>query len=103
VDVVVDKLQIRHYFDAFASAEFLPFGKPHPQVYMDCAMALSVNPLSCIAFEDSFNGVIAAKAARMKCVAIPVPDQYDLPKWGAADRKLASLLDVNDEILNSLI
>jgi len=103
VDIVVDKLQIRHYFDAFASAEHLPFGKPHPQVYMDCATALSVNPLYCIAFEDSFNGVIAAKAARMKCVAIPVPNQYDLPKWGAADRKLNSLLDFNDEILKLLI
>jgi HAD superfamily hydrolase (TIGR01509 family) len=102
VDVVVDKLGIADYLEAVASAEHLPFGKPHPQVYMDCAQALSVNPLQCIAFEDSFNGLIAARAARMKCVAIPVQDQYPLPKWGAADLKLNSLLDFGDEQLGGL-
>jgi HAD superfamily hydrolase (TIGR01509 family) len=102
VDMVVDKLGIGAYLEAVASAEHLPFGKPHPQVYMDCAQALSAGPLHCIAFEDSFNGLIAAKAARMKCVAIPVQDQYSLPKWGAADLKLSSLLDFGDEQLAAL-
>jgi sugar-phosphatase len=69
---------------------------------MDCAASLEVSPLQCLAFEDSFNGVIAAKAARMTCVAIPVHDQAHLPKWGAADLKLASLLDFTDEHLKSL-
>jgi HAD superfamily hydrolase (TIGR01509 family) len=102
VDIVVDKLQIGNYFEAFSSAEHLPFGKPHPQVYMDCARALDVNPLYCVAFEDSFNGVIAARAARMKCVAVPVQDQRHLPKWGAADLTLGSLLDFGDEQLSAL-
>ncbi|HXD78290.1 MAG TPA: hexitol phosphatase HxpB [Puia sp.] len=91
--IVTDKLQIGNYFDTVTSAGDLPHGKPHPQVYMDCAAALGVHPLECVAFEDSFNGVIAAKAARMKCVAVPVADQFALPKWGAADLKLSSLLD----------
>lgn len=91
--IVTDKLRIGDYFNTVTSAGDLPYGKPHPQVYMDCAAALSANPLECLAFEDSFNGTIAAKAARMKCVAIPVADQYNLPKWGAADLKLGSLLE----------
>ena len=95
VDIVVEKLKIGRYLDATASAENLPFGKPHPQVYMDCAAALGSSPLECICFEDSFNGMIAARAARMRCVVIPVADQYDLPKWGAADLKLHSLEDFN--------
>ena len=95
VDIVVKKLNIGHYLDATASAEHLPFGKPHPQVYMDCAAALGSSPLECICFEDSFNGMIAAKAARMRCVVIPVADQFDLPKWGAADIKLHSLEEFN--------
>ena len=66
VNVVVDKLGIAPAFEAVASAEHLPYGKPHPQVYMDCAEALSVSPLNCLAFEDSFNGLIAAKAARIR-------------------------------------
>jgi sugar-phosphatase len=102
VNVVVEKLGIAGEFEAVASAEHLPYGKPHPQVYMDCAESLAVSPLQCLAFEDSFNGVIAAKAARMTCVAIPVADQAHLPKWGAADLKLSSLLDFNDEHLNAL-
>jgi mannitol-1-/sugar-/sorbitol-6-/2-deoxyglucose-6-phosphatase len=100
--IVTDKLEIGDYFDAITSAEYLHFGKPHPQVYMDCAAALSANPLDCLAFEDSFNGLIAAKAARMRCIVIPVADQYDLPKWGAADLKLSSLLDFTPEHLGRL-
>jgi len=102
VDIVVEKLNIGHYLDATASAEYLPFGKPHPQVYMDCAAALGVSPMQCICFEDSFNGMIAAKAARMRCVVVPVADQYQLPKWGAADFKLHSLTDFGDEQLNQI-
>lgn len=102
VQVVVDKLKIGSYFETVASAEHLPYGKPHPQVYMDCIRALNANPLQCLAFEDSFNGLIAAKAARMKCVSIPVPDQARLPKWGAADLKLNSLLEFGDEQLFTL-
>jgi len=102
VEVVVEKLNIGSYFETVASAEHLPYGKPHPQVYMDCIRALNASPLQCLAFEDSFNGLIAAKAARMKCVAIPVQDQTHLPKWGAADLKLNSLLEFGDEQLAAL-
>jgi mannitol-1-/sugar-/sorbitol-6-/2-deoxyglucose-6-phosphatase len=102
VKVVVDKLGIEDYFETIASAEHLPYGKPHPQVYMDCARAMAVSPLQCLAFEDSFNGLIAAKAARMTCVAIPVREQAHLPKWGAADLKLNSLLEFGSSQLESL-
>lgn len=102
VDIVTEKLKIGDYLDATASAEYLSFGKPHPQVYMDCAAALGVHPLECLCFEDSFNGLIAAKAARMRCIAIPVADQYTLLKWGAADMKLHSLEEFGDPQLQSL-
>jgi sugar-phosphatase len=100
--IVTDKLDIGDYFNAITSAGDLPYGKPHPQVYIDCAAALSASPLECLAFEDSFNGLIAAKAARMKCVVIPVADQFSLPKWGAADLKLSSLTEFTGEHLNNL-
>lgn len=102
VDVVLEKLGIRHLLDAISSAEHLPFGKPHPQVYLDCAEALGANPIQTVCFEDSFNGMIAAKAARMRCIVIPAPDQFSLAKWGAADLKLNSLLEFNGVSLNSL-
>lgn len=102
VDVVVEKLGIAHLLDAVASAEYLPLGKPHPQVYINCAQSLHVSPLQCVCFEDSFNGMIAAKAARMKCVAVPVPEQFEEVKWGAADLCLDALLNFDDELLRRL-
>jgi sugar-phosphatase len=102
IEVVVEKLGIRDYFDGFSSAEGLLHGKPHPQVYMQCAEKLGVSPLKCICFEDSFNGIISAKAARMYCVAVPEPVQYDHKKWGAADIKIASLQDFNEGHLMEL-
>jgi len=91
VEVVLPKLNLSKPFDVIASAESLPYGKPHPQVYIDTAKALDVSPLRCLAFEDSFNGMIAAKAARMKCVVVPAKDDYDALKWLAADGKMRSL------------
>jgi mannitol-1-/sugar-/sorbitol-6-/2-deoxyglucose-6-phosphatase len=101
-NVVLEKLGLQNTFDAIASAEFLPYGKPHPLVYLNCAEKLGVSPTQCIAFEDSFNGMIAAKAARMKCVVVPALEDFDLLKWHAADLKLASLLKFEEKHLNSL-
>ena len=46
--------------------------------------------------------MIAAKAARMKCVAVPLPELFEHPKWGAADLCLASLLRFDDQALAGL-
>jgi HAD superfamily hydrolase (TIGR01509 family) len=102
VEPVVNKLNIGSSLDAISSAGTLPFSKPHPQVYINCAKLLDVSPLQCLCFEDSFNGLIAAKAARMKCVIIPAPDQYQLAKWGAADLKLPALTAFGDQQLAAL-
>ncbi len=96
VEVVIKKLNLENTFQAVASAEFLPYGKPHPQVYLDCAEALNCRPTECIAFEDSFNGLIAAKAARMKCVVVPAAAQYEQARWDAADLKLGRLADFSE-------
>lgn len=102
VDVVADKLKIRNRFSSFSSAESLPFGKPHPQVFLNCAAALNCLPQEAIVFEDSFNGMIAAKAARMKCVVVPAKEQYSQLRWSAADLVLNTLLEFNEEKLNGL-
>ena len=88
IDVVVNKLGIRPYLHSISSAGELAFGKPHPQVFINCSEALDTAPFHCVCFEDSFNGMIAAKAAKMKCVVVPTPEQYALQIWGSADLKL---------------
>ena len=102
IDVVVDKLGIRQFIQAICSASSLPYGKPHPQVYLNCADALQSNPLHCLCFEDSFNGLIAAKAARMKCVAVPAFHDSKDARFNAADLKISSLQNFNDLLLQTL-
>lgn len=91
IELIKDKLGIRSFIQASCSAQHLPYAKPHPQVYLDCASALHLSPLACICFEDSVYGMIAAKAARMTCVVVPAAEHMKLDQWGAADLKLSSL------------
>lgn len=102
IDVVVDKLGIRNYLRSIESAAELPYGKPHPQVYLNCAEALKSHPTECICFEDSFNGLIAAKAARMKCVVVPAAHDSKNEKFNAADLKISSLMNFNSLLMQTL-
>lgn len=102
INVVVDKLGIRPYLHTISSAGELPFGKPHPQVFINCAEELDTAAFHCICFEDSFNGMIAAKAAKMKCVVVPAPEQYAHQQWGSADLKLRSLANFNELLLEAV-
>lgn len=102
IDVVVDLLQIRNHLHTITSAENLLYGKPHPEVYLNCAATLNTLPTECICFEDSYYGMIAAKAARMKCIVVPDSKTSKDSKWGAADLKLSSLLNFNELLLQSI-
>ncbi len=94
MNTVVDVLNIRPYFDELCSAEYMPYGKPHPMVYITCAEKLEVNPLNCLVIEDSVNGIIAGKAAQMKVVAIPEDINKNNPKFSIADYSIDSLLEL---------
>lgn len=102
IEEVMDICGVRKFVQATSSAEYLPYGKPHPQVYINCANALQSHVLECICFEDSFNGLIAAKAARMKCVVVPEHSQQKEDRWNAADLKLSSLQNFGALHLNLL-
>ena len=69
IDVHLDELNIRRYFDAVASGANLP-GKPDPAVFQRAAELLGVNPADCLVIEDAVPGVEAAKRAGMRCVAV---------------------------------
>jgi len=99
INVVVDKLNIRHYFDLLVSAEFEPYGKPHPSVFLTTAQKLNVLPTECLVFEDSVNGMIAAKAARMKCIVVPEAEKQQELYWQLANFQLNSLLDFKIEMV----
>ncbi len=64
------RLSALDYFAAIVSYEDITRGKPDPEVYLKALDRLSIQPEFCVAFEDSVNGVLSAKAANIKCVAI---------------------------------
>ena len=91
----VHRLKGEGIFDTVISAEHEEYGKPHPAVFLQAAKDLQINPLDCLVLEDSMMGVIAAKAARMHCIAIPAPENFTNPKFAIADWKLNSLLEID--------
>ncbi len=102
VDTVAELLNIKPYLKIKTSAEHLQYGKPHPQVYLNCAEKLGSAPMECLCFEDSINGMIAVKAARMKCVVVPTHSQQKSEKWSIADLKLSSLQNFSELHFNLL-
>lgn len=102
VAAALAKLGIEQQVTVWQSAEWEPLGKPHPGAYLSTAAKLGVDPTGCLALEDSFNGAIAAKAARMRVVAVPEPSAAGSPRWGFCDAVLASLTDFDEELLASL-
>lgn len=102
IDAVTEKLKIKKYFTIIHSAEFEEYGKPHPAVFISTAKKLNVLPQNCLVFEDSLNGVIAAKAARMKVIAVPEPIHFENLKFAVADWKLRTLLEFEPKILSRL-
>jgi sugar-phosphatase len=102
ISAVVQKLGIGHKLQIIHSAEFEQYGKPHPAVYINTAHKLGVSPQQCLAFEDSVNGVVSAKAAKMRCIAVPEPDMRADKRYGVADLVVDSLHDVTADILQNL-
>ena len=60
-----------------------------------------MDPTACLAVEDSFNGAIAAKAARMRVVAVPEPAAQASPRWGFCEARLRSLAEFDEELIRS--
>lgn len=94
VRTVLRELGITDFFDFYHSAEHEEYGKPHPAVYLTVAQKLEVLPTRCLVIEDSLNGVISAKAARMKVVCIPEKTHHPEPKLALADYMFDTMLEM---------
>ena len=87
IDLVLETSGLAPYFTATVSSEEVARGKPAPDVYLEAAGRLGVDPRRCAAVEDSENGIRSAKDAGMRVIAIPNP------QYPPADEALA-LADV---------
>ncbi|MES2681131.1 MAG: hexitol phosphatase HxpB [Bacteroidota bacterium] len=93
---VLKKLNLHGSLDAVVSAEHMKYGKPHPEVFLHCAEQLNMHPGQCLVIEDSLNGVISAKAAQMKVIAVPDEEHRTIAKFALADYNLNSMHQVLD-------
>jgi HAD superfamily hydrolase (TIGR01509 family) len=71
IDTVLDAAGIAHHFRAWTSSEEVGPGKPAPDVFLEAARRIEVDPRACAAIEDSHNGILSAHAAGMRVLAIP--------------------------------
>jgi sugar-phosphatase len=98
IKVVLAELNIARFFDFVHSAENEAYGKPHPAVYIKVAEKLNVSPTKCLVIEDSFNGVIAGLAAKMKVVCIPEKTHFPNQRLAVADFHFETMNDFLLEI-----
>ncbi len=94
INTVLNKLELNDYFEVVNSAENLPYGKPHPMIFIDTAKDLGVKPVNCLVIEDSFNGLLSAKAALMKTIVVPELENQNNPNFNIADYNLTSLTQI---------
>ncbi|HTX00255.1 MAG TPA: HAD-IA family hydrolase, partial [Acidimicrobiales bacterium] len=91
IDAVLDRLGLRNRFAVIATAADDLFGKPHPSIFLRTAELVGAAPERCVVIEDSINGVIAAKAARMRVVAVPPAGLRGDARYAIADVQLPTL------------
>ena len=100
IDKVLGLTGLTSEFAATVSSEEVPRGKPAPDVYLEAARRLGIEPTTGAAIEDSTNGLLSAKAAGMAVVAIPNKEFPPAPEGlAAADVVLDSLHELTPEAI----
>ncbi|MBK7956796.1 MAG: hexitol phosphatase HxpB [Bacteroidetes bacterium] len=94
IQAVFDKLQLNEFFTCVSSAYDEEYGKPHPAVYLTTAKTLKIDPRYCLVIEDSINGVLAGKAAKMTVIAMPEEANFNHPKYAIADFKSRNFKEI---------
>jgi HAD superfamily hydrolase (TIGR01509 family) len=98
IEVVVRATGLGDVFRVAVSSQEVPRGKPAPDVYLEAARRLGVEPIRCAAVEDSHNGIRSAKAAGMRVVAVPNPHfPPDGEAMALADVTIASIAELQVE------
>jgi HAD superfamily hydrolase (TIGR01509 family) len=102
IDATLELAGLAPCFTATVSSEEVARGKPAPDVYLEAARRLGVDPAHCVAVEDSHGGIRSAKAARMRVIALPNPSYPpDEEALAQADVVIRSLDELTPELVDS--
>jgi HAD superfamily hydrolase (TIGR01509 family) len=94
----VTGLDLVRFFDAMVSGADVARGKPAPDVFLEAARRLELAPTACLVVEDSTNGLLAAKAAGMRCAVVPCAATRH-QEFGGADHRMRALADLLDVLV----
>jgi HAD superfamily hydrolase (TIGR01509 family) len=102
IDAVLDLAGLAEYFEVTVSSEEVARGKPAPDVYLEAAQQLGIEPVRCAAVEDSHAGIRSAKAAGMRVIAIPNPAYPpDEDSLAQADVTIRSLDELTPDLIDA--
>jgi HAD superfamily hydrolase (TIGR01509 family) len=100
IEVVLRVSGLDALIEIAVSSQEVARGKPAPDVYLEAARRLGVDPARCVAVEDSHNGIRSAHAAGMRVVAVPNPHfPPDPESLALADVTIASIDELQLEDL----
>jgi mannitol-1-/sugar-/sorbitol-6-/2-deoxyglucose-6-phosphatase len=97
IKFILKKFKLENDFFVVHSGEDEKLGKPDPAVYISTAKKLGVSPEECLAFEDSYYGLLSAKRAGIKTVIVPNKTEWNDKRFDIADIKLKSLSEFDEE------
>ena len=99
IKAALKRLELEDEFELVFSGQDCIYGKPNPEIYLKTSIALGLEPWECLVFEDSLNGVIAGKSAKMKVAAVPEKRLGKDVRFSIADYILDSLGDFEEPML----
>lgn len=83
--LILERLGLKHYFDAVSDGNNIQYSKPHPQVFLMAAEYLGLKPQDCLVVEDAKAGIRAAAAAGMDSAAMGDAAGYELATYSLKD------------------
>ncbi|MEW4371873.1 HAD family hydrolase [Paenibacillus kandeliae] len=99
IEYYLNRLGLRHYFEVIKTSDDVSAVKPDPELYLRVVDELGIQANEAVAFEDSLNGLRAAKAAGLHCTIVPNPvtallpfEHHDLRLDSMEDMSLADVL-----------
>ncbi|WP_214226263.1 HAD family phosphatase [Pedobacter sp. B4-66] len=97
VELIFARNGLSSYFDLMITRTDVTLTKPDPECYNTCCQKLGLEKDECLAFEDTINGLKAAKAANLVCYAIQ-SDASQHPKLAIADKIFKDLKIATEDI-----
>lgn len=95
-EILLGKVELQEFFKIIVTNNDVKNAKPSPDIFLNAAEKLKLKPEECIVFEDAVNGVMAAKNAHMRCIALVTTTPKEKLLEAGADLLISSYDDLTD-------